>query len=58
MEFEKSFLRMANEERQASAFLQVQLNSLHKDHRQIEGQIRGVERRAQWCQDEIGYDDD
>lgn len=57
-DFERSFMRMAHEEKQAQAFLAGQLHSLHRDHKQIEGVLRTVDRRAQWCQDEIGYDDD
>ncbi|CDW75211.1 UNKNOWN [Stylonychia lemnae] len=58
LEFEKNFRRSMNEDKQQKAFLQVQMNQIHKEKRLIEFGIKQVDQRAQWCQDEIGYDND
>eukprot|EP00347_Sterkiella_histriomuscorum_P007928 403347028 len=58
MEFEKSFKRMVNDDKQQKAFIQVQINSMHKEKKMLEYQVGQINSRAQWCQDEIGYDDD
>ena len=48
-DFEKDFFRTVNEDKQTKTFLQVQLNTLHKDKRLIEAKVRNLDGRAQWC---------
>jgi hypothetical protein len=36
----------------------MQMQSLHRENVVIEQQLRQIDRKQQWCQDEIGYDDD
>ena len=57
-DLERSFGRLVNDGKHAQAFLEVQTQQLFRENRFLETQIRGVDRLAQWCQDEIGYDDD
>jgi hypothetical protein len=49
---------MANEDRQQTGFISMQIQNVHREHQQLEKALEVVDRRTDRCQAEIGLDDD